>query len=864
MTGTVLVQTGRLNLGKTAGINAIGTAGVSVGSVGKTAVVVWQADNQINGTAAFTLLSAGDLASGGGTSSSGQMWLSGHNDTIAGLQDTGGQGTAIVENDTPFTTSTLTISTSAGSSYNYGGRIRDGFSSGMGTLALVVSGSGQQILSGTNTYTGGTTVNGGTLTLNGSLANANIQVNAGTFNGSGLLNFRPGNDIMVGSTGTFDASSGLWNLAGLSSSPIELLNFTSGGTFVAPSSGTLNSLLTPASAAKYTLSDVNDAIVATLLANNVWNVDADGTWSNSANWLHGSVPNAVSAPANFGNVITSPRTVSVNIPVTLGSINFNSFTQYTLAGSNSITFNNGPEDSTIGVGAGSHVMNAGIVLDGNGALDIGVAQAGSTLTIGGNISEAVPGAGVLNIPADSAGTVILSGANTFTGGLNVGGGVLTAMGSQALASTVAVTVTSGATFGLSGGTDNLTIGSLNCQGATAIIYPNGGTLNVAANGGNNVSGLIGDGVVILTSTSSAVVQSLGDNSGFTGSLFINEGQITTPLGANKAFTSASNTTLNDVSWNGFGSTSANFHLTGAAVNFADYGGSPTLSGSVSIDPGTTFNWSTGGGNNGVISGALSGGGTLDFVGGGGGGGFEFSPLYLIGAMANTFSGTMFVEQGTLCLQKPDGVNAIAGPLTIGNATYTAHVLLGGNEQINPSVVVSFANNTSDLRLEGFNETVGGLTSNAGNGRIGNYGSSPSTLIVAPVGTTTFGGSLVDGGSGSLGLTISGTGTLVLAGTGTYSGPTIVSSGELIAASPYALPDGANITVGNVLAFPAPVVPASLQSQSQPLAAVPEPGTVGLLAVGALLSAAILRRRRSRLTIVAFAKKGEFSHGYWRK
>ena len=55
-----------------------------------------------------------------------------------------------------------------------------------------------------------------------------------------------------------------------------------------------------------------------------------------------------------------------------------------------------------------------------------------------------------------------------------------------------------------------------------------------------------------------------------------------------------------------------------------------------------------------------------------------------------------------------GVNAIAGPLTIGAGSNSAAVQLGSNEQINPSVVVSFANNTSSLRLKASSETVGGL------------------------------------------------------------------------------------------------------------------------------------------------------------
>ena len=280
-------------------------------------------------------------------------------------------------------------------------------------------------------------------------------------------------------------------------------------------------------------------------------------------------------------------------------------------------------------------------------------------------------------------------------------------------------------------TDNQTIGSLNTQGASALIYANGGTLNVAANGNNNVYGLAGNGTVILNAATSAGTQNLG-NSTFYGDLTVNNGYVATPLGAANAFTvSGGTTTFNNVIWNGIGATAANFHLTGAAVTFVDAGGYPDLTGNMAVDPGTTVNWATGGGNQGTIGGAISGGGELIFVGGPGGGGFEFSPLELVGNLANTFSGTMLVEQGTLLLQKTPGVNAIAGPLTIGYAGLTAHVLLGADEQINPSVVVAFANNSSDLRLEGFNETVGGLTSNSDNGLVGDFAASASSLTVVP-------------------------------------------------------------------------------------------------------------------------------------
>src|SRR5439155_6720984 len=49
-----------------------------------------------------------------------------------------------------------------------------------------------------------------------------------------------------------------------------------------------------------------------------WNVNASGNWSTASNWSGGSAPNGAGALARFGSIITSPRTITLDAPKTVG------------------------------------------------------------------------------------------------------------------------------------------------------------------------------------------------------------------------------------------------------------------------------------------------------------------------------------------------------------------------------------------------------------------------------------------------------------------------------------------------------------------------------------------------------------------
>jgi autotransporter-associated beta strand protein len=128
--------------------------------------------------------------------------------------------------------------------------------------------------------------------------------------------------------------------------------------------------------------------------------------------------------------------------------------------------------------------------------------------------------------------------------------------------------------------------------------------------------------------------------------------------------------------------------------------------------------------------------------------------------------------------------------------------------------------------------------------LGGSGTGLATFTVRQAGATTFGGTIADGagnGTHQVALVLSGSGTLTLSGIDTYTGITEVLSGKLVVTSPAAIKDGNNLYVGSAGSFFALVVDAAT-------AAVPEPGTMALLAAAVAMIAAARRRMSLRFDV----------------
>ncbi len=247
-TGTSSVNAGELDLAKTAGVNAI-AGNITIGDGTTGAVLKLINSDQIADTSVITFNGSG--------ASAGIFRLNNKNETIGGLSSTNGAG--IVENESgSSSTSTLTVNV-ATSSQTFSGTLRNGDGSGTdGTLAFTKTGTGTQVLTGTNTYTGATTVSAGMLQIGSSgsgttgtgavfvqsggtllgtgfvqgssftaSSGAIVQAGDGTAQANyGTLTFKP-----ISGSGTIDFQSGSTVILGIHpGSTSDLLNIVGTGT----------------------------------------------------------------------------------------------------------------------------------------------------------------------------------------------------------------------------------------------------------------------------------------------------------------------------------------------------------------------------------------------------------------------------------------------------------------------------------------------------------------------------------------------------------------------------------------------------------------------------------------------------------
>jgi hypothetical protein len=159
----------------------------------------------------------------------------------------------------------------------------------------------------------------------------------------------------------------------------------------------------------YGLAWANSAVPAWAIAN-------AGNWSAGPNWSTGAAPNAVGAAAKLGPAITAPRTVTVDVPVTLESLKFDSDHAYTIGGMQTLTLDGTAGNATIDVINGSHVIAAPLTL--RDTTDVIVAT-GRMLNVSGQLE-----ASGVDVNKSGGGTLVIN--HVRSSALNVNAGTVRA------------------------------------------------------------------------------------------------------------------------------------------------------------------------------------------------------------------------------------------------------------------------------------------------------------------------------------------------------------------------------------------------------------------------------------------------------
>jgi autotransporter-associated beta strand protein len=709
-----------------------------------------------------------------------------------------------------------------------------GVLSGTGA-SLTKNGSGTLTLSGANSYTGTTTINAGTLQIGNGGTTGSLSTSSAITN-DGALAFNRSNTVTQGTDFTSTAIGGTGALVQNGSGTLVLgsANTYSGGTVF--NAGTIQ---VDNANALHTSGNLTFGGGALRYGSGITQ-DFSSRIKNSGSAI---VINTNGENITFGSVIDSSN---------IGGLTKNGAGDLTLSGANTftgnVTLNTGRlilgNDSAMGGATGSIVINGGTIdvtaartLSGNkaqnwngnftfagsntlnmggGAVTLGgnstVTVSASSLTVGGNIS------GSHGLGKSGAGSLVLSGSNSYTGATTINSGTVVFDGANALSSSTSLLDAGTATLSfLDGATNTTSVSGGLTLNNSAFIFDLSGSSADRLNFGGSAS-LSGTNTININFLSAA---SAGNFTLFTAAGGLNSSWSLDPSVIQSGFTftldQSSATQLVLI----VASSSSGRYWTGEAsnnwsgVNFSTTsGGSATLSGAdldgdsdlifagdtpsnlatiISSDytigslavstPGVSINGSytitanktgdavysvtaTSGTTN--IGASLAGGGAgLTMAGGG--------TLALNGA--NTYSGNTTITSGTLAI---NNANAIS------NGTL---IITGGSLNNTSGGAITLATNNA----QSWNGDFAFVGTNDLNLGTGSVMLGATRLVTITAGNLTVEGSI---GATAFGLTKEGAGTLVLSGSNAYTGTTTINAGTLRITGGNAISDSGVVSLAN--------------------------------------------------------------------
>ncbi|MGA2066341.1 MAG: autotransporter-associated beta strand repeat-containing protein, partial [Thermoguttaceae bacterium] len=482
--------------------------------------------------------------------------LAGASQQVASLSDfTPGSGGSVINSSTAAI-SVLTLSPPAGSTTFSGQILGANVSSGYGTVGLVMSGTGTQVLAGANTYNGGTTVNGGTLQMGNSaaLGTSGMVVTSG----AGVLNLNGYSlalSSLTGAGGTILNSSASTqslltvNVAGMDTYGGAVTN--GAGTMALVKSGFGTLVLTGNNTYSGGTTVGGTLQVGTGLSGQDGSLGS-GTVANSGALVYNLYGAQTAAYA-----VTGPGSLTMTGPGTLMLTNTNSnYGGGTTLGSGILNFAANSLPGSITFAGGTLQWATGNAQDISGQIAaVGNGYSAVLDTNGNNnvtLSNAIGGLGGLT--KAGAGTLTLAAANTFSGNTLVSGGTL-ALGNAAALQNSTLDTSGSGTLGFAGGLTATTLGGIINGGN--INLTNANSAPVALSVGNNnhsttYSGVlsgsggldkVGSGTLILTTA-----QAYNGGTTVSGGTLQLKASVPAPAGALATYTFNGNT--NDSSGNG--------------------------------------------------------------------------------------------------------------------------------------------------------------------------------------------------------------------------------------------------------------------------------------------------------------------------
>jgi autotransporter-associated beta strand protein len=356
------------------------------------------------------------------------------------------------------------------------------------------------------------------------------------------------------------------------------------------------------------------------------------------------------------------------------------------------------------------------------------------VTSGVQTNSSVLGGAPAALLKTGAGTMVLTGASTYTGATTISNGTLSLDGAGAISTNSAVAIASGAAFDVTGSSAptniNRTFAGLSGAGT---LHGGGGTVTVnKTSGSDTFSGVISGAQGLIKEGAGTLA--LGGASSYSGATAVNAGTLLIANGAALGATSGGATVASgaqlrlNATDSGFTVGNESLTISGQGVTtggaLRNAAGDNTWQGKVTLVADATIGAATGtsltmdvaSGNAIEAAGfnlTFDGAGTnrvLDSVNLGAGGLTKIGNGTTILAASNNFTGATTVSLGVLNLNS--SVGGAAATTSSVSVASDARLLLSQSEQVNDSATVTLSGGTIQ-RASGVSEVFGSLNLTAG-------------------------------------------------------------------------------------------------------------------------------------------------------